>query len=195
MLLPAPCAPGARRARRVSVGGYPLRRGADDGIYCSKGPATGRRNAPRHRTLLDFAAGSTLYSGQRADGIRGSPDRRTAMASKVDQAVKTAPMTTSEAGRKGGTAVRDKYGEDYYRRIGKLGGTTLKEKRGSDYYRDIAKKGGRANVAKYGPDHFAEMGKKGGNTTKERQSSDFYSRIGRMGGAARRGKKSGAGES
>jgi general stress protein YciG len=75
-------------------------------------------------------------------------------------------MTTSEAGRKGGSAVRDKYGEDYYRRIGKLGGTALKDKRGSDYYRAIAKKGGRANVDKYGPDHFSQMGKKGGMPPK-----------------------------
>ena len=98
-------------------------------------------------------------------------------------------MSTSEAGRRGGSTVRDKYGEDYYRRIGKKGGTALKEKRGSDYYRSIAQKGGQANVSKYGPDHFAEMGKKGGNTTKERQDSDFYSRIGKLGGAAKRQKK------
>ena len=51
------------------------------------------------------------------------------------------PMSTTEAGRKGGSAVRDKYGEDYYRRIGKKGGTVLKEKRGTEYYRTIAKKG------------------------------------------------------
>lgn len=99
---------------------------------------------------------------------------------------KSAPMSTAEAGRKGGRRVRDKYGEDYYRRIGKKGGTALKEKRGSDYYRDIARKGGQANVSKYGSDHFSEMGKKGGNTTKERQDPDFYSRIGKLGGAAKR---------
>src|SRR5215469_10048488 len=114
---------------------------------------------------------------------------RSAMTKKVDLEVQNAPMTTSEAGRKGGTTVRDRYGEDYYRRIGKIGGTALKDKRGSDYYRDIAKKGGRANMTKYGPDHFAAMGKKGGNTTKERQSPDFYSRIGKLGGAAKRSKK------
>ena len=58
------------------------------------------------------------------------------------------PMSTTEAGRKGGSAVRDKYGEDYYRRIGKKGGSVLKEKRGTEYYRTIAKKGGNANMAK-----------------------------------------------
>jgi uncharacterized protein len=68
---------------------------------------------------------------------------------------KPTPMSTSEAGRKGGSAVRDKYGEDYYRRIGKKGGTALKEKRGSEYYRDIAKKGGAANMLKYGVGHFS----------------------------------------
>jgi general stress protein YciG len=107
-----------------------------------------------------------------------------------DEEEKPTPMTTAEAGRKGGSTVRDKYGEDYYRRIGKKGGTTLKEKRGSEYYREIAQKGGQANVDKYGPDHFSEMGKKGGNTTKQRQDPDFYSRIGKLGGAAKRQKKS-----
>lgn len=96
----------------------------------------------------------------------------------------------SEAGRKGGSAVRDKYGEDYYRRIGKKGGQALKERRGSDYYRSIAQKGGQANVSKYGPEHFSQMGKKGGNTTKERQDPDFYSRIGKLGGSAKRQKRS-----
>ncbi len=98
-------------------------------------------------------------------------------------------LSTSEAGRRGGSAVRDKYGEEYYRRIGKKGGAALKEKRGNEYYRTIAQKGGQANVSKYGSDHFSEMGKKGGNTTKERHDSDFYSRIGRMGGSAKRQKK------
>ena len=103
--------------------------------------------------------------------------------------VKPMPMSMSEAGRKGGSTVRDRYGEDYYRRIGKKGGTTLKEKRGSDYYREIAQKGGMANVSKYGAKHFSAMGKKGGTTTKSRQDPDFYSRIGKLGGAARHQKR------
>src|SRR5712691_4038354 len=100
------------------------------------------------------------------------------------------PMSTSEAGRKGGSAVREKYGEDHYRRIGTKGGTALKNKRGNEYYRTIARKGGQANVEKYGSDHFSEMGKKGGNTTRERKGLDFYSRIGKLGGAAKREKNS-----
>lgn len=103
---------------------------------------------------------------------------------------KPIPIPTSEAGRKGGSAaVRDKYGEDYYRQIGKKGGTALKAKRGSEYYRDIARKGGAANKTKYGAEYFAAMGKRGGNATKESQDPDFYSRIGELGGAAKKQKK------
>src|SRR5258707_3185833 len=43
---------------------------------------------------------------------------------------KTAPMTTSEAGRKGGSAVREKYGKDYYRPIGRDRGSGAQEKQG-----------------------------------------------------------------
>ncbi len=136
--------------------------------------------------LVSTKKGEAL-SSLSLDGI--SIRRQESMSKKVDLEVKAAPMTTREAGRKGGTTVRDRYGEDYYRRIGRIGGTALKDKRGSDYYRDIASKGGKANMTKYGPDHFAAMGKKGGNTTKERHSPDFYSRIGKLGGAAKRGKK------
>src|SRR5258708_27975733 len=100
-----------------------------------------------------------------------------------------APMSTTEAGRKGGSVVRDKYGEDYYRRIGKKGGTALKQKRGSEYYRAIARKGGQANVDKYGTSHFSEMAKKGGNSTKARQDSDFSRLIGKMARAPKRQSK------
>jgi len=97
------------------------------------------------------------------------------------------PATMSETKpRKGrGATIREKYGEDYFQRIGSKGGTSLKEKRGREHYRAIARKGGMTNVNKYGPDHFSEMGKRGGNITKERQDADFYSRIGRMGGSAK----------
>lgn len=102
---------------------------------------------------------------------------------------KVTSMSRAEVSSKGKGTVREKYGEDYFQRIGKKGGTVLKEKRGREYYRAIAQKGGRANVSKYGSDHFSAMGKKGGNTTKERQDADFYSRIGRLGGAAKRRNK------
>jgi uncharacterized protein len=98
-------------------------------------------------------------------------------------------LSTSDTNHQMSATVREKYGDDYYQRIGKKGGITLKQRRGSEYYRSIAQKGGQANVSKYGSNHFSEMGKKGGNATKENQDADFYSRIGKLGGAAKRQKK------
>jgi general stress protein YciG len=121
--------------------------------------------------------------------LREARDRGKGSGMLPEGEEKTIPTSTSEAGHKRGNTVRNKYGEDYFQRIGRKGGTVLKERRGSEYYRTIAQKGGRANVSKYGSDHFSEMGKKGGNTTKERQDTDFYSRIGRLGGAAKRRNK------
>jgi general stress protein YciG len=138
----------------------------------------GSKNAPKYFTSAHISC------------LGFKPGKGLDMLPEDEDEKPTPPMTTAEAGRKGGSTVRDKYGEDYYRRIGKKGGTTLKEQRGSEYYREIAQKGGQANVEKYGPDHFSEMGKKGGNTTKQRQDPDFYSRIGKLGGAAKRQKKS-----
>ena len=61
---------------------------------------------------------------------------------------KPSSMSTSEAGRKGGSVVRDKYGEDYYRRIGKKGGNTTKERQDADFYSRIGKMGGTAKRQK-----------------------------------------------
>lgn len=131
-----------------------------------------------------------FWGSANANAPRGgdSTGRGKGLDMSLDSEAQPVTMSTAEAGHIGGSTVRDKYGEDYFRRIGKKGGTSLKEKRGSEYYRTIAQKGGQANVDKYGPDHFSSMGKKGGNTTKERQDADFYSRIGRMGGTAKRQK-------
>jgi hypothetical protein len=104
---------------------------------------------------------------------------------------KPTPLSRVEAGRKGGNAVRDKYGVEYYRRIGKSGGDALKAKRGVSYYSTLAQKGGQAFVARYGVDSFSQLGKKGGDTTKQRQGADYYQRIGKQGGAGKRKKSEG----
>ena len=62
----------------------------------------------------------------------------------------------------GGQAVREKYGPEFYSKIGKMGGDAVKEKRGPQFYADI--------------------GKKGGDSTKSQHGSAFYSRIGKEGG-------------
>lgn len=55
-------------------------------------------------------------------------------------------MTRSEAGHLGGSATYEKYGSEFYQKIGKEGG----------------KKGGTATKERYGREFFKEIGRKGG---------------------------------
>ena len=52
------------------------------------------------------------------------------------------PALAKEAGRKGGEAVKRKYGPQFYREIGKKGGETVKQERGSEFYAEIGRRGG-----------------------------------------------------
>lgn len=52
-------------------------------------------------------------------------------------------MTVAEAGRKGGQAVRDKYGPGFYEAIGRKGGEAVKASRGVGFYSEIGHKGGQ----------------------------------------------------
>ena len=75
----------------------------------------------------------------------------------------------TEQAKRGGNAVKAKYGSDFYARIGKKGGESVKRR---------------------GPEFYAEIGRKGGESTKRSHGFDFYSRIGKVGGeAGKRGKK------
>jgi len=47
-------------------------------------------------------------------------------------------ISVKVAGRRGGTATRDRYGSDFYRRIGKLGG-----ERTRDLYAELLKETGK----------------------------------------------------
>src|SRR6266853_2060696 len=61
----------------------------------------------------------------------------------ADEVVKKkGAMSVSEAGRKGGQTVRDKYGHSFYEEIGRKGGEAVKAERGTPFYEEIGKKGG-----------------------------------------------------
>jgi len=51
-------------------------------------------------------------------------------------------MTTREAGRRGGTSTKKRYGPAFYEKIGKMGGTTTKQRHGREHYEKIGKMGG-----------------------------------------------------
>jgi len=74
---------------------------------------------------------------------------------------KRGPERGSLKAKRGGQAVREKYGPAFYSKLAKAV-KTVKEKRGPKFY--------------------AEIGKKGGESTKRHQGSEFYSRIGKKGG-------------
>lgn len=56
-------------------------------------------------------------------------------------------LSVSEAGRRGGLKVRDKYGHDFFESIGRKGGQkggkVVKQKYGSPFYQEIGHKGGQ----------------------------------------------------
>jgi uncharacterized protein len=84
-------------------------------------------------------------------------------AERTDEktARKRGPKPGTEAAKRGGNAVKAKYGADFFGTMGKKGGAITKTK---------------------GPAFFEEIGRKGGKTTSVRHGTDFYRRIGRKGG-------------
>ncbi len=58
------------------------------------------------------------------------------------------PSLAKEAGRKGGEAVKKKYGPQFYRDIGKKGGETVKQERGSEFYAEIGRRGGETRSSR-----------------------------------------------
>lgn len=83
------------------------------------GPQKGSAGA---RTIAEAHRGSHLH------------DREGGFASN--------PALAKEAGRKGGEAVKRKYGPEFYREIGKKGGDAVKQERGSEFYAEIGRRGG-----------------------------------------------------
>lgn len=57
------------------------------------------------------------------------------------------PMTIEEAARKGGNTTKQRYGPDFYSRIGRKGGQRVAKERGPEFYSEIGRKGGEARVA------------------------------------------------
>lgn len=56
-------------------------------------------------------------------------------------------MTRAEAGRKGGLSTKQRYGDEFFGKIGRLGG----------------KKGGEATKRRHGVEFYQRIGRKGGS--------------------------------
>lgn len=76
-------------------------------------------------------------------------------------------MSVREAGKKGGDAVRDRYGSGFYEQIGRKGGQATRERHGQSFYEAIGQKGGKVVKDKYGADFYETIGHKGGQKVKQ----------------------------
>jgi|SRR5215470_10829997 len=74
------------------------------------------------------------------------------------------PVPGTESARRGGEAVREKYGREFFQQIGRKGGSEVRLRHGADFY--------------------SEIGGKGGCSTRDRMDPGFYARIGARGGRA-----------
>jgi general stress protein YciG len=79
------------------------------------------------------------------------------------------PRAGSENARRGGMAVREKYGQEFFARIGAKGGKTVRERRGPDFYAAIGKLGGETTRNTLGADHYERIGRMGGLRARQRE--------------------------
>jgi general stress protein YciG len=89
----------------------------------------------------------------------GTPARR---GTASEPASMDGGMSVREAGRKGGEAVKKKYGPEFYSKIGQIGGEAVAKARGPEFYSQIGKMGGEAVRSKHGAEYYSQIGKKGG---------------------------------
>ena len=82
------------------------------------------------------------------------------------------PRPGTENARRGGMAVRDKYGPDFYAAIGKKGGSVVRQKHGAEFYAAIGKKGGEATRNAHGGQHYSRIGRMGGLRLRQRADKD-----------------------
>ena len=87
---------------------------------------------------------------QNNDETRGETEGVQGGAQQAEQASgesRERPMTIEEAARKGGNTTKERYGPDFYSRIGRKGGQRVARERGPEFYSEIGRKGGEARVA------------------------------------------------
>jgi len=84
------------------------------------------------------------------------------------------PRAGSENAKRGGVAVREKYGVDFFAEIGSKGGKTVRERRGPEFYANIGRMGGQTTRQTLGLSHYERIGRLGGLRArkKEREAAE-----------------------
>lgn len=79
------------------------------------------------------------------------------------------PRAGTESARRGGMAVREKYGQEFFAQIGSKGGKSVSARRGSDFYSGIGQKGGARTRERLGIEHYERIGRMGGLRQRQRE--------------------------
>ncbi len=79
------------------------------------------------------------------------------------------PRAGTENARRGGMAVREKYGHDFFAKIGSMGGKKVRERRGPEFYADIGRLGGQRTRETLGVEHYERIGRMGGLRQRKRE--------------------------
>jgi hypothetical protein len=137
-----------------------LERVASDPVYPRRGLASASEE-----TRQRVARKGGIAPHQKRGLAAASPETRSRVAKAGGEARALDREGLSEAGRRGGEVVKERYGTEFYREIGEKGGGTVKERYGAEFY--------------------SEIGKRGGDTVKHERGAGYYSAIGRKGGEAR----------
>ena len=76
-------------------------------------------------------------------------------------------MSVREAGKKGGNAVRERYGNGFYEQIGRKGGQVTRERHGQKLLRNDRPKRRSSRQGQVWSRFYEEIGHKGGQKVKE----------------------------
>lgn len=101
--------------------------------------------------------------------------RTTDLPVYVDEAAfrkRRGPVPGTDNARRGGLAVREKYGTDYYRAIGRKGGATVRTQRGPEFYAEIGRRGGQSTKRLHGLDFYQRIGQRGGTRATQRDTGN-----------------------
>jgi general stress protein YciG len=97
----------------------------------------------------------------RADSATSRSRRTQAMPRR-----KPGPRAGTAQAKNGGLSVRERYGNDFYRRIGQKGGAAVRDRRGPRYFSDIGRRGGEATLQRLGAEHFERIGRLSAERTR-----------------------------
>ena len=117
------------------------------------------------KLLAEWLNVSSLMQAGRVDSPtyrrRDGADRMF-LERRFEAMAKRGPRPGTPQAKRGGQTVKEKYGPEFYKKIGKKGGDTVKKKYGVGFFEEIGKKGGETTKARHGVKFFEKIGKKGG---------------------------------